>query len=361
MLSEIGSNFWLNPNQEYSQTNLGTPQQFNCVGDDFVWLSTGRSAIKYAIQTIESKSPEIKRVAVLPSFTCDTVFEPFLKLGYEVYYYPVERNLSTTSERILDTVKRFDASIVLFHRYFGFDSLDNQVDEMCETLREQGRFTIEDCTQCLYSNISRAKSDFTVGSIRKWTGTPDGGFAVIREGKFIQKPLLQDEELEKEKIRASYAKYRYLFEHIGDKGDMLAMYRNAEDILDNQDRIYAISQMSSMVQANLDKEELIRKRRDNFAYLSYNLKDIVESVFTLGQENVPLYFPILVEDRASLQKHLVQNAIYAPVVWPKDEKQPMQCDGAENAYQHLLCIPVDQRYDLDDMERIVSVIKEINN
>lgn len=358
MLNEIGSNFWLNPYQEYSHKDLGTPLQFNCDGDDFVWLSTGRSAIKYAIQTIERISPEKRKVAVLPSFTCDTVFEPFLKLGYEVYYYPVARNLTTSSEAILETIQKHNASIVLFHRYFGFNTLDEHVDKMCEVLRSLGKYTIEDCTQCLYSNIPRANSDFTVGSIRKWTGTPDGGFAVIRNGKFIQKPEQSDKELEKEKIRASYAKYRYLFESTGEKGEMLAMYKYAEDILDNQDRIYAISFMSSKVQANLDTEDLVAKRRKNFAYLSKNLNSFVEPVFSLGPNDVPLYFPILVEDRASFQKHLVQNAIYAPVVWPKDEKQPQQCEGAENAYDHLLCIPVDQRYGIDDMERICDVINK---
>jgi len=69
-----------------------------------------------------------------------------------------------------------------------------------------------------------------------------------------------------------------------------------------------------------------------------------------------LYFPVLVDDRAAFQKYLVSNAIYAPVVWPKDDNQPMQCEGAENAYQHLLCVPIDQRYDADDMNRIIEVI-----
>lgn len=358
MLSEIGSNFWLNPNEVFVDSPLGTPEQFNCKGEDYAWLSTGRTAIQYVINTIEERKPGIKRVAVLPSFTCDTVFEPFLKSGYEVYYYPIEKDLTTTADAILEIALKHDASIVLFHRYFGFNTLDVQVDKMCDILRGLGKFSIEDCTQCLYSGIPRAKSDFIVGSIRKWTGTPDGGFAVMRKGRFAQKPKLPDEELEKEKIRASFAKFRYLFENTGDKGEMLAMYQRAEDILDNQDRIYAISPMSSKVQANLDRDELIRKRRDNFTYLSNNLKGLSEPVFTLGQWDVALYFPILVKERALLQKHLVQNAIYAPVVWPKDDKQPEQCESAENAYEHLLCIPIDQRYGLDDMQRICNVFNK---
>lgn len=361
MLSEIGSNFWLNPEQYYQDNHIGTPSQFNCKGGDYVWLSTGRSAIKFVINTIESRNPRLRKVAVLPSFTCDTVFEPFLKAGYEVYYYPVEKDLTTTSDTIMKTVEEHNASIVLFHRYFGFDTVDGHVNAMCDTLRSLGKFSIEDCTQCLYSDISRANADFFVGSIRKWTGTPDGGFAVRREGTFENKPQVADKELEAAKVKASFAKYRFLFEHEGDKNEMLAMYREAEDILDNQSEIYALSETSAKVQANLNVETLKNKRRENFGILEKSLKGQVHKVFTLRSNEVPLYFPILVEDRASLQKHLVSNAIYAPVVWPKDENQPEQCDGAENAYQHLLCIPIDQRYDADDMNRIVETINNFYN
>lgn len=357
MLSEIGSNFWLTPDQHYDDKPIGTPEQFNCEGSDHVWLSTGRSAIKYVIKTIEERKPDIKKVAILPSFTCDTVFEPFLKSGYKVYYYPVEKDLTTTSDAIMKTAIEHDASIVLFHRYFGFDTIDGQVDKVCEILRSMGKYSIEDCTQCLYSNIPRAAADFTVGSIRKWTGTPDGGFAVCREGMFSDKPDCSDTTLEQAKVKASYAKYRFLFEHEGDKSEMLAMYRDAEDILDNQNEIYAISDTSVKVQANLNIKNLVSKRRENFELLRRSLKGQFQLVFTSNEDKeVPLYFPVLVDDRIALQKHLVSNAIYAPVVWPKDDSQPIQCEGAENAYQHLLCIPIDQRYDADDMNRIIDVI-----
>ena len=362
MLSEIGSNFWLNPYGQLPDSPLGSPSQFNCNGEDFVWLSTGRSAIKYVLLDIEARNPKLKKVAVLPSFTCDTVFEPFLKIGYELYYYPVDNNLATTSGAILDTVLAHDASVVLFHRYFGFNTLDSQIDRMCETLRKLGKYSIEDCTQCLYSGFSRSQSDYTVGSIRKWTGTPDGGFAVCRKERFTNKPNQTDTMLEQAKVKASYYKYRFLFEHEGDKREMLAMYRKAEDILDNQTEMFAISETSSRVQANLDKKELISKRKDNFNILFQSLQGPIKLLVKSVDNNaVPLYFPIFVEDRASLQRHLVQNAIYTPVVWPKDEQQPTQCEGAENAYQHLLCVPIDQRYNTDDMNRIVSVINKYYN
>lgn len=356
MLTEIGSNFWLNPKQEWFEKSIGTPEQFYCNGSDYVWLSTGRSAIRFVIETIEKRRPGLKKVAVLPSFTCDTVIEPFLKSGYVVNYYPVEKDLRTTSDAILQTAIENDASIVLFHRYFGFDTFDGQADKMCEIMHELGKYTIEDCTQCLYSDIHRSNCDFAVGSIRKWTGTPDGGFAVCRDGEFFGKPQKTDMKLEKAKVEASFAKYRYIFDHEGEKSEMLAMYRHAEDILDNQTKIYAISTTSVKVQSNLDVDNLKRKRRENFKLLENIINSRVKTVFCLNNQEVPLYFPIIVDDRSALQKHLVDNAIYAPIVWPKDKLQPMQCEGAEYLYKHLLCIPIDQRYDQDDMRRIAEVI-----
>jgi dTDP-4-amino-4,6-dideoxygalactose transaminase len=357
MQREIGSNFWLNPYKERIDVPLGTPAQFNCKGEDFVWLSTGRSAIRYVIKTIELRHPMNKKVTVLPSYTCDTVFEPFVKSGYEVYYYPIEKDLTTTAEAIRQAVTDYDASIVLFHRYFGFDTFDSRINSFCDEMRQLGKYTIEDCTQCLYSDINRATADFYVGSIRKWTGTPDGGFAVCRDGFFEAKPKDTDKQLEEAKVKASYTKYRYLFEQKGDKEEMLSLYRKAEDILDSQTDFYSISETSSKVQGNLNVEDLKEQRRNNFRILQEYLQRPVKKVFSIhNEQEVPLYFPILVEDRASLQKHLVQNAIYAPIVWPKSEEQPKMCDSAEYLYQHLLCIPIDQRYGANDMYRIVEVV-----
>ncbi len=358
MQKEIGSSFWLNPYEDYRESSLGSPGQFGCTGEDYAWLSTGRSAIALVIQEIESRCPSIKKTAVLPSFTCDTVIRPFLDAGYEVFYYPLDENLASTSSQIINTAVEYDASIVLFHRYFGFDTLDCQIDGLCESLHSMGRFTIEDCTQCLYSSIPRANSDFTVGSIRKWTGTPDGGFAVSRTGRFVEKPKYSDKRLETAKLEASFAKYRYLYENIGGKDSMLELFRLAEDILDNQIELYGISDMSARVQSNLDVVGLKQKRRENYSFLLNSICLKVKPAFSLSGHEVPLYFPIFVEDRDPLQKYLIQNDIYAPIVWPRNNIQTVVCNGAEKAYKHLLCLPIDQRYDVDDMNRIVEVINK---
>ena len=149
MKREIGGDFWISPNESFEDYEIGSPEQFRCQGNDYVWLSSGRSAIKYVLQTIEERHPNIKKKAILPSFTCQTVIQPFLERGYDVDFYSVDKNLRALSDAILQKVAEDDATIFLFHRYFGFDTLDAQINNLCDELRKLGKYTIEDCTQCL--------------------------------------------------------------------------------------------------------------------------------------------------------------------------------------------------------------------
>ena len=362
MLSEIGSNFWINPDEELKDKPLGSPEQFGCIGSDYVWLSTGRSAISFAIKTIEERNPQLKKSAVIPPFTCHTVIEPFLHAGYEVHYYSINEKMEVSSDEILKCANEHDAAIVLYHKYYGFDTLPD-INELCATLRKQNRFTIEDCTQCLYSEHKKSDADFFVGSIRKWQGTPDGGFTVCRDGVFHDKPEKTDIALEQAKIKASLAKYKFLFDHEGDKSTFLHFYREAEDVLIAQEGFYAISFTSQKMQSNLDVSFLKNRRRMNFQTLLSGLSGFneVSPIFNkLDEDVVPLYFPVLTKDRAALQTYLRQHDIYVPIVWPKADCLGEVCKEAEYLYQHLLCVPIDQRYDVDDMKRIIETINNYN-
>lgn len=358
MQSEIGSNFWLSPDDMVGKGKMPTPDVFNCTGSDHVWLSTCRSAIELVIRTIEERNPNVKKVACLPSFTCHTVFEPFMKASYKIITLPLNEDLSSNAQDILKTVEESGAGIVLLHRYFGFDTLPD-IDSVLPALHEKKVIVIEDCTQSMYSSFSRVEADYFVGSIRKWCGVPDGGFAVCKEGKFSNIPEEYDVSLEEAKRVASEMKYKYLFHNVGVKDDFLAQYQEAEKILDNQSKIYIISPLSEKVQTTLDIRNMVMIRRENYKKLLKNIdmtKGVVPAFSIIDDGIVPLYLPILCKNRRKIQKKLVENAIYAPVVWPKVAYCPQVCENADYIYEHILCIPIDQRYRIDDMGRILDVL-----
>lgn len=358
MLSEIGSNFWISPNDGNNGKPLGSPFQFGYKGIDYVWMSTGRSATRLVLKSIEDRNPGIRKVALLPPFTCHTVFEPFTEYRYEIHTLPMNMDLSINAEDVVRFQELYNAGVVLVHRYFGFDTLPG-FNQVVETLQGKGVIVIEDCTQCLYSSFPISEADYVVASIRKWCGVPDGGFAICKEGFLPHKPTQTDVRMVETKRIASELKYRYLFEGEGDKPTFKAKYREAEEMIDNQGCNYAIGILSANIQAELDVEQLKKKRRENYKVLLEGIRDIngIKAVYnTLPDDVVPLYFPLLVDNREKIQDLLADNDIYAPVVWPKADSCPAIDEIAEKIYKKILCIPIDQRYDVEDMQRIVEVI-----
>ncbi len=71
----------------------------------------------------------------------------------------------------------------------------------------------------------------------------------------------------------------------------------------------------------------------------------------------PLFFAVYVEERASFQKKLAQQEIFAPVLWPVHTDSVLINDQIQKIYDNILMLPIDQRYGEKDMQRMVDVIK----
>lgn len=358
MKREIGSDFYLDDAVACPPQRCDMLQE--PLGADTVFLSSGRSAILLVLQEIEARGRSGQKKALIPSFICDTVIEPFLQEGYTIYPLPIGYDLCTDGKSLLQAVERYDANVVFLHRYFGFDTLRDCMPEI-EMLRARGVVVIEDRTQSLYSTYTPLNADFWIGSLRKWGPLPDGAFAACMEGSFSKTPESYDTALERAKLQAIYAKGAYIYHGQGRKEDFLRMFREAETLLDQQKEIYAISPASVQIQLAMDLEALKNSRRKNYLAVADALKTCknVHVCFPiLEEESVPLYLPIWVDgDKYALQAYLRDASIYAPTVWPRPDNLPEVCGEAEQLYEHILCLPIDQRYDLKDMQRMAERVR----
>ena len=73
-----------------------------------------------------------------------------------------------------------------------------------------------------------------------------------------------------------------------------------------------------------------------------------------------MMYPYLCDNK-HLRERLQGNNIFTPTYWP----QISEMDRGSNIFEsylaeHLIPLPIDQRYGRRDMHRIVSVIKECN-
>lgn len=361
MQNEIGSNFELNPAVVQCEYNFNLDiELFGLKGSDSVFLSTGRGAENFILDTISERNPDIRKIALIPSYTCYTVIEPFLKHGYGVVSYPIDDSLNVDLYKFRKSLIASKAQVVLIHRYFGFDTLKG-FGEIIDEYSLKGVVFIEDKTQCLYSNFDSFSVDYTFASLRKWAGLPDGGLAVCKAGVFKNKPKVHDSILESFKLEASFAKYEYLNHNIGEKCYFRDLFRKAEQQLNSATSYFKISPASVAIQRNLDIPILKKRRRDNYRYLYEGLCNFdALQILTpkLTETDVPLYCALSLKERNRMQNHLRLEDVYAPIIWPKAEICPEICSEVQNIYDTVLCLPVDQRYDRNDMNRILKCIKE---
>lgn len=358
----MGSNFWFDVDEIKGSTEIN-PNIYGIKGDDYIWTYSGREAISFALETILSVSSNIKKVALLPPYTCHTVFNPFYDYDFDVYSYEIDRHFISTKEMIIKRVEEVKPSVVLLQRYFGFDTIKDAV-ELVKYLKSKGIIVIEDATQAIFSNLDLLPVDYHVASVRKYFGTPDGGFIVSHCGK-LNKDLFVDADAKRNElvIEASSLKNAYMNTRSGDKKEFLSRFGKAEEMLDDNKEFRKISDLSLKIQDSNNIGKIAEVRRNNYRYLYEQLKDVkgMEVILPVPNANeAPLYMPIYVEqDRLALQAHLRKASIYAPIVWPRPEKcSEYLGEVADDFYNHVICLLIDQRYDFNDIKREAYRVKE---
>ena len=361
---EIGSNFWLAKNQlmlDRSENNVDM-EKFNLQGEDCVFLSTGRAAILFAIKQIKQEKGLKNINALIPSYTCETVLQPFLDEKASIYVYDIDDKLYLNSDKLKSAIAHSHADIVLIHRYFGFNTTYG-IDEVIMDYVKKGVVFIEDRTQNLFSSFASLPVQFVVGSFRKWAAIPEGGYCLstIHKMEKPQKPDSCDRELVNAKLHAFYLKHEYMVSDSGVKSEFLKAYAEAEDIIENEKGFFRMSDESISILNMLDIEALKIKRQQNYQFVYNNLSDYKQVTLLtekLSDGIVPLYIALKSEKRNQIQAWLRKHDIYAPIIWPKSELIPYVSDTLQQIYNQVLCLPIDQRYGEDEMERMVKIIKK---
>ena len=352
MINEIGSEFWIDKNKLIHDSDK-MPSWLSRFGN-VVLTTSGRGALSLLLDHIK---PKVKSV-LLPSYICDSVILPFEIAGYELTYYDVDKYLKPID---IESIKNANVGIFLHMGYFGF-STNDILSDLISSLKYESVITIEDVTHTLFSQCNKPiESDFIIGSIRKWFGIPSGGF--LASDKTINFELI-DANVDFINIRRSSLNQKFEYMRSGNesiKSTYLSGFNRAEHILDEDIRPYKIDRESEVIIKNLDNKELQIVRQRNYDFLLKHLRvvDGIEVIFNdVENDVIPMFFPIYVKsNRDELRRKLIENEIYCPVHWPI----PKQVNGhlnitTKNIYDSILSIPCDQRYQIEDMRRIINGI-----
>lgn len=362
MQIEIGSNFW-----NYSLSGH-RKDKFWWETDEFhkIYLKSGRNAFKAICNKI-SETANNKRV-LFPAYHCETESDPWYEAGWEVVYYPVEKNFTVDCLKLQKLVTETIPSVIVIQSYFGFEALDAECDKFLKSIKSKGIIIIEDITQSVLSDIKHECADYYVASFRKFFAIPDGGVLISKSIINVGDIKQPDPNLTMSAVQAYNLKEEYFETKEKDvKEQFRKEYVNLNSLVSVNDALYAMSEFSRKILESINRKDIGTKRRRNFKLLVEELKvaEFLEiTTSNLDDNTVPLFLPILMDsskEREDLQAFLAKHDIYCPIIWkmsPKIINCPIE---SKEIYSRILCFPIDQRYDTDDMERIIATVKEWKN
>ena len=353
-MREIGSEYWL----EQKVPEPAVPEAHRSVegpllpskDKDRCYVLSGRTAIDLIIQDI-LKTREIQKVC-LPAWCCDSMIAPFVAHGIRVDFYDIR--FDDALEGHTDGTDYTDIFYVT--NYFGYEN--TMSIETVMRFKEQGCIIIYDRTHSLFMDndpyISLA--DYSFASIRKWMGVIGGAVvAGVGECELNLCPYLDCKE------KAMRMKKAFIEgDETIDKQAFLNLYSEFGHHLVEDYQNYEMDDLSYALYKSTDLTAMRRKRRENARYLHEHLKD-VKFIGELTDNAVPLFVPVFFESkeqRDAVRRKLIDAQIYCPIHWPKPALIPADFE-ANKIYDTELSLICDQRYDLADMERMVTLINNL--
>ena len=301
------------------------------------------------------------RRVLIPAYTCQTVITPFEEAGWQCEFYSIGKDLRIRLDRLLCSVDKFHPALIVVHPFYGMDLNEEEIRTLT-MLKESGKEILLDLTQCLFSQKDYDIASFIVASYRKWMPIPDGGYMKRRlDSVKIVQPETENSDFSDMEKDAMYLRGLYFANREQRTKDIsIRLSKMADRIAERNITRHKMSQTAYSLMKKEDIELIQRARLSNYAYLFQKVLE-TEKITKVAQKcsdvtSAPLYFPIYVQDRLALQRCLAKDAIYAPVLWPVEDERVLINDNVKYIYDHLLAIPCDQRYDVNDLQRAVDII-----
>ena len=118
-----------------------------------------------------------------------------------------------------------------------------------------------------------------------------------------------------------------------------------------------MSILSEGILAGLPYLDIANKRIDNFVYLHEKLKDYNSILINLSEIDVPFCYPFLPVNYIDKTLFYEKN-IFIPTFWSEIlERKGNGYKIEKDITNRLLPLPIDHRYNIEDMATIVNFIK----
>jgi hypothetical protein len=288
-------------------------------------LNSGRNALELILRYRKYNK------VWLPSYYCNEILQAFYITETDFGFYTIDKNFIPCIEFPIE-----ENEAVLVINYFGL--ISKQIKKIVSKYKN----IIVDNSQAFF--VKPFSNEDTFYSCRKFFGVSDGAYLYT----FL------DFDSNRFPIDDSAYRLSHLVGRIETGAESsFHYYRRNESSMAYQS-IKRMSLLTKAIMKNIDYDDCERKRTSNFFYLHNKLKSHNELNLSSTEINGPFMYPFLIKDE-KLRKKLIDNKIFVPLFW--NNVLGLE-DGSWNYYlaKYLLPLPIDQRYDEEDMDRILEVI-----
>lgn len=286
-------------------------------------LNSARNCLVYL-----AKSKKIKKI-YMPYYLCDSVN---VILDYcEVEYYDINDEFLPEFNKKLN-----NSEYIYIVNYFG--QLSNYI---IKRLKKIYKNIIIDNVQAFFQKP--IKSVDTIYSCRKFFGVTDGAY-LYTIAKLNEK-IEQDSSINR-------------FEYLLGRAETTANkyfknFQENEQNLNNEELKY-MSKTTHILLQNINYKRVKKIRTNNYNYLKRKLNKI-NKIKVKNIKGAYMY-PLYIENADEIRNKLIENKIYTAKLWPNVLKNEKLDINAYNFAKNIIPIPVDQRYNKEDMKRIIEVI-----
>ncbi len=295
------------------------------IHSDGILLNSGRSAFEYLLRARKPSK------VYLPKYICDAMLEPLEKLNVEYQFYKIDEKLE-----LAGPVEVGDRELIIYVNYFGIkDAYARQLsDEYDDRL-------VLDCAPAYY--FEPLETGDTFYSPRKFFGVADGGIV------YTKYELDEDLETDDSSQRMEHLTIRR------DEGAEAGYgrFQANEEKLSHQ----PIKLMSPQTKELLSQSDMIKARdcrRRNFAHLARHLNSQNRLELDVDYDG-PMAYPFWSDD-AGLKQRLISHKIFVATYWPNVLEWAGPDEVERQLAEQIIPLPIDQRYDLADMERILEEV-----
>ncbi|WP_026882558.1 hypothetical protein [Clostridium akagii] len=350
LMKPIGGEFWFDDIFLDNTIN-------NMKNSNGILLSGGQSAIQFIIENINFKQDEY---ILIPSYLCPTILYNFQRKKINILFYEINEDLSINLMDIENKINQYKIKALFFIDYFGFYH-DNNTIQFLKSIKENGIILIEDAVQMFwFKRMKKFIGDYVFNSYRKFL--PVDGSVVLcnNNGEFE----FDEDDYCKLMNEARLKKTQYIKFNIGKEQEFLNLFNEAEEAYYKRKNVNGMDNESKKL-LNKTNYELIKKTRfDNYTYLYDRLKEVsgIKILFNkeLIEDNIPLGLPILINNRDFIRKELRNYSIYCPIHWDiSNEAFIKEFDKSLYVSNNLLTLPIDNRNNEEDMERLLSEIMKL--